>query len=184
MTIIYVTIFLLLTSVALFIVGKVMISRDAFKFGAGTGLGVLLIPGFTPWFSFYKLEREGKEIWITLWMAGIVLAIVTVAGFFSPVSDVFSGKAFHEDYLKPVYTKPAQAAEEEPAVKEEPKETAPAAAGADAGAAPAAPAAGADAPADKAAAPADKAAAPADKAAAPADKAAAPADKAAAPADK
>ena len=124
MSIIYVTIFLLLVSVVLFVVGKVMLARYGFKYGAGSGLGVLFIPGFTAWFSFYKLEKAGKELWISLWLFGMVTAAVTVAGFFSPVQDIFSGRAFQADYLKPAFTAPV--VEEEPPAEEE-EEEAPAA---------------------------------------------------------
>ena len=188
MTVVYVSLLLLGIGLLLHLVGKFWIAYYGFKYSAGMGIAVLFVPLFTLYFAFFKLEKEGKEKAIMLWIGGVVLALVTFGGFFGPVMDGLTGRAFASDYMQPKYLpvptpkpkpKPATPAPTEGATPDD--DGAPAD-GAAADGAPADGAAADGAPADGAAgegAPADGAAggdAPAD--AAPAD--GAPTDDAAA----
>ena len=101
MFLVYVSLLLFGLGVIIHIVGQCWLAYYGFKFNGGIGIGVLLVPIVTAWFAFFKLEKEGKETPIMLWLGGFMLAVVTLAGFFGPLTDGLTGKAFAEGYLKP-----------------------------------------------------------------------------------
>ena len=102
MTIVYVSLLLVLVGITLFFVGKLWLVYYGFRYGGAMGIGVLFVPLFTLWFAFYRLEKEGKELMISLWIGGFVLALVTLAGFHGPFLDGVSGRAFAAGYLRPI----------------------------------------------------------------------------------
>jgi len=120
MTIVLITLAVLFLGVLMHFAGKFWLAYYGFKYNAGIGIGVILIDFVTFWFAFYKLEKEGKEKAATLWLLGTVLIAVMLGGFFQPIMDGLTGKAFADDYLKP----PAPTAVAEPEKKEEPKDEA------------------------------------------------------------
>ncbi|MBH25613.1 MAG: hypothetical protein CMH57_14410 [Myxococcales bacterium] len=105
-------------AVLMHLAGKFWLAYYGFKYNAGIGIGVILIDFVTFWFAFYKLEKEGKEKAATLWLLGTVLIAVMLGGFYPPIMDGLTGKAFAEDYLKP----PAPTATATPEPEEEPEE--------------------------------------------------------------
>jgi hypothetical protein len=103
MTIVYVSLLMFGLGVILHVIGQIWLTYYGFKYSGGIGVGVLLVPIVTAWFAFFKLEKEGKEVSIMLWLGGLALALVTIAGFFGPLTDGLSGRAFAAGYLNPHY---------------------------------------------------------------------------------
>ncbi len=103
MTIVYVSLLMFGLGVVLHVIGQIWLTYYGFKYSGGIGVGVLLVPVVTAWFAFFKLEKEGKEVSIMLWLGGLALALVTIAGFFGPLTDGLSGRAFAAGYLNPHY---------------------------------------------------------------------------------
>jgi hypothetical protein len=98
MLIVYVALTLILIALGMFMVGKGWLVYYGFKDSPGIGLGTLLVPAVTLWFAFYRLEKEGKELWIALWASGAVIATITTLTFLPTVLDVVAGKAFEPNY--------------------------------------------------------------------------------------
>ena len=100
MTIVYISLAMLLIGFLMATVGKLWVTYYGFKYSAGLGIGVFLIDFIALWFAFYKLEKEGKEWWISAWLVGIATMGVTLCGFYAPLYDVYTGKAFEPGYAE------------------------------------------------------------------------------------
>jgi hypothetical protein len=172
MTLVTISLLLLGITVLCYIAGTIWLSQYAARLGAGPRIMTLLLPPYTFYFAFYKLDQDTKHKPVFLWSFGVVATIIIALIFAEPLGYFFkTGDTTKLDPDPPgaVVKKPsspaAPAAPTTPAAPAAPADGAAPAAPVD-GAAPAAPVDGAApaAPADGAAAPA----APADGAPAPA----------------
>lgn len=100
MTIVYITLLFFVIGALMAIVGKLWLTYYGFKYNPGLGLAVLLLDPLALWFAFYKLEKEGKERWVTTWLAGLGIVLVTTCGFWAPLNDAFTGAAFQPGYAE------------------------------------------------------------------------------------
>jgi hypothetical protein len=198
MTLVTISLLLLGITVLCYIAGTIWLSQYAARLGAGPRIMTLLLPPYTFYFAFYKLDQDTKHKPVFLWSFGVVATIIIALIFAEPLGYFFkTGDTTKLDPDPPgaVVKKPsspaAPAAPTTPAAPAAPADGAAPAAPVD-GAAPAAPVDGAApaAPVDGAApaapaAPTDAAAPAAPTGAAPAapaaPAAAAPAAPAAAP---
>ena len=78
--------------------GAWKLSRYAARISGGLAMGVLLFPPLTFHFAFNKLDQEGKELPITMWMFGLVTAILLTFVFWTPISYTLTGRI---DELEP-----------------------------------------------------------------------------------
>lgn len=94
----YLTIILVVIAFVVSAFGAYGIAKYAFRISTGKGMGVLLFPPYTFYFSFFELQEEGKEKPIALWMWGLITTILIVVAFLQPIQLVLSGRA---DELNP-----------------------------------------------------------------------------------
>ena len=94
----YLTIILVVIAFVVSAFGAYGIAKYAFRISTGKGVGVLLFPPYTFYFSFFELQEEGKEKPIALWMWGLITTILVAVAFLQPIQMVLSGRA---DELNP-----------------------------------------------------------------------------------
>lgn len=76
-----VTILLLGITLVCFVWGTIGLSRYAFRLGTGPGLMVLLLPPYTFYFAFYKLDQESKDRPTALWAFGLIASLLLILVF-------------------------------------------------------------------------------------------------------
>lgn len=91
MLLVVITFLLIAVGVVAYWYGAWKLSRYAARVSGGLGVGVLLFPPVTFWFTFYKLEQEGKEFPTTMWLFGLVSTLLLVIVFWTPLSLVATG---------------------------------------------------------------------------------------------
>lgn len=92
MLLVVITFLLVAVGVGAYCYGAWKLSRYAARISGGLAAGVLLFPPVAFWFSFYKLEEEGKEFPTTMWLFGMVSTLLLIVVFWTPISFVLTGR--------------------------------------------------------------------------------------------
>ncbi len=103
MSLVIITLALLAVTFASFIYGAIGLSKYAFRLGPGPGIMTLLLPPYTFYFAFYKLNQEGKERPTAMWMFGLLASALLIGIFWVPLSAAATG-----DLSKLSANKPAE----------------------------------------------------------------------------
>lgn len=91
MVLVALTLVLILAGLIAYFIGAAKLAKYGFRISKGVGLAVLLFPPYTFYFSFKKLEVDGKELPTALCCFGLVLTILLGAMFWQPLSMTLTG---------------------------------------------------------------------------------------------
>ena len=92
MLLIAITLLLIAVGVIAYCVGAWQLSRYAARVSGGLGVAVLLFPPVAFWFAFFKLQHDGKEMPITLWLFGMISTVILAGVFWGPLMMAADGR--------------------------------------------------------------------------------------------
>jgi hypothetical protein len=114
---------LLAVTLVSFLVGAFWLAKYASRLSPAQAALVLLVPPYTFYFAFYKLQVDGKERATALWMFGLAATLLLGGVFFQPLTVIASGNVAQLDPIDPeeekrkMQEKLAKELEEQAAIK-------------------------------------------------------------------